>query len=237
MKKKTTYSLIFIAIISITLIIFASYQVIFSDIDLEYFTIDFNNKSHIISSYGTLIGALLTFLSIIFVFYGVLQQKWKIEDDKKFEESLRKNDLLELLKLTNNLIVDILGLIIENGVLMKKYAIHENSYPLKAKVMNFKSSRVYDRMLNMDTLNLFKAFQLYLPKDKFSKDFLNVYKNIDFYSDSYLEMKKKYEGFLDGKTHEIKRIASMTEMVISNSTAWMRNEMNTDKNGYKNNKW
>ena len=49
----------------------------------KYFDIDFENKNNIVSGYGTLIGGILSFLSILFVLFGLLEQRLQILKEKK----------------------------------------------------------------------------------------------------------------------------------------------------------
>ena len=96
-----------ISIIILIIIGVITLKVIFQTENPTLFDIDFDKKDHIVSSYGSLIGVLLTFLSIVFVIYTIIQQKQQYENDKLQEKKKEKNALFDRLKLVGNLLNEI----------------------------------------------------------------------------------------------------------------------------------
>ena len=64
--------LVGITIVIVLLIIIFTIDVISETPNKSFLNIDFENKNNIVSAYGALIGGILAFLSILFVFYGLL---------------------------------------------------------------------------------------------------------------------------------------------------------------------
>ena len=63
----------------------------------KFLGLDFNNKNEIISSYGSLIGGILSFLSILFVLVSLIQQQEQIRNEKEEKLIDEKIELLNKL--------------------------------------------------------------------------------------------------------------------------------------------
>lgn len=249
MKRYTIKTIILLTFtISILIIFFISVQAINSTDNPKYFTLDFNEKSHIISSFATFLGAILAFLSIIFIYYNILQQKWQFEDeisqqknqveeDKINKKKVEDEDLLYRIKLVNHLVSDISIHIIEQGILMKDFYESELESPFKAKILSFKVNKSYIRLVEMDTLTLYKAFQRFVVSEDFSKDFTNLNKIIDFYSESIQEHWKKSQAHIGDKSSRLKEYAKSIQELINYSTSVIGTIKATLGQDYPTNKW
>ena len=228
-----------ISIIILIIIGIITLKVIFQTENPTLFDIDFDKKDHIVSSYGTLIGVLLTFLSIVFVIYTIIQQKQQYENDKLQEKKKEKNALFDRLKLVGNLLNEISGHILDTGKEMKEYYKEEKSNPLKGNQMSFYTNKNYYRLLELDYLSIFSAFQEYNTDDDKTKSFNDLYKKVDFYSESIIEQKEKYQYHIKDKFQRKLKIANQLNSVMDNASK-MIEEYKTDlaeNKEYEKNEW
>ena len=91
-------------LIGITLVVFLLILIFTIDVIREtpnrsFLDIDFQNKNNIVSAYGTLIGGILAFLSILFVLFGLLEQRLEILNEKAEKEEENRQELTDQLKL------------------------------------------------------------------------------------------------------------------------------------------
>lgn len=203
------------------------------------FDIDFDKKEHIITSYSTLVGVLLTFLSFIYVIYTIIQQKEQYDNDKLEEKEKEKNALFDRMKLVNNLLKEIIGHISDTGKEMEAFFIEEKKSPLKNNQMSFYTNRNYYRLLELDYLSIFNSFQEYSSDDDKTKSFNTLYKIVDFYSESIVEQKEKYQYHIKNKFERKLKIADELNLVMDNASKILEDYKIdfTENEDYKNNKW
>ena len=79
--------LIGITIVVFLLILIFTIDVIRETPNRSFLDIDFQNKDNIVSAYGSLIGGILAFLSILFVLFGLLEQRQQILNEKAEKEA------------------------------------------------------------------------------------------------------------------------------------------------------
>jgi large-conductance mechanosensitive channel len=223
--------LLFIAIITIKLICETD--------NPSLFDIDFDKKEHIVSSYGTLIGSLLTFLSIIFVIYTIIQQKNQYDNDKRLEKEKEKNALFDRLKLIHNLLNKISTDITNTGYEMKSFFKKEKEKPLDDNYMKFYPNRNYYRLLELDYQLIFSAFQEFSNDEDKTKSFNDLYEEVDFYSESILEQKEKYQYHMKDKFERKQNILSELKCVISEASKMIEDYVVelSENNGYEQNNW
>lgn len=236
-KLKTTFIVVAIAILIFISII--TLKLIFKTENPGFFEIDFDQKGNIISSYGILIGSLLTFLSIIFVIYTIIQQNEQYNNDKYLELKKEKNALFDRLKLVHNLLNEILKHINDTGNEMKAFYSKETEKPLNSNIMSFYTNRNYYRLLELDYQSIFSSFQLFSDEEDKTKSFNNLYKKVDFYSESISEQKEKYQYHIKDKFERKQKVADGLNNVM-NDASKMIEEYKTElsvEHKYKENLW
>ena len=186
------------------------------------FSIDFENKHQIIGGYASLIGAILSFLSIVFVLYNIVQQSHQYEEEKKAKEKKEIDSLFDRILLIDNVLNEITKHIINTGEEMSKFSSAERAKPLVSNFLDFYSSKQFYRLLELDYNSIYKAFQQFLVTDK-EKYFNNLYSITDFYSEALPELKEiiklhlshKYNRRLD-LVNDVKRILDLSSDIIKN---------------------
>ncbi|NPD48024.1 hypothetical protein [Lentimicrobium sp. S6] len=229
-----TLSIIILIVIGIITI-----NVIYQTENPALFDIDFDKKDHIISSYGILVGVLLTFLSIVFIIHNILQQKQQYDNDKREQKIKEKNSLFDRLKLVMNLVNEICSHIEDTGKEMKTFSLAEKNSPLKNNQMYFYTNKNYSRLLELDYHTIFNAFQEFDTEIDKTKSFNNLYYKVDFYSESIAETKEKYQYHIKDKFQRKVKIANELNSVMddaSKMTEEYKCEL-TENDRYKQNKW
>lgn len=236
-KLNTTFVIVSIAILLFIAII--TFKLVFKTENPNLFDIDFDKKEHIVSSYGTLIGSLLTFLSIVFVIYTIIQQKDQYNNDKFLETQKEKSALFDRLKLIHNLLNEISKHITETGTEMEAFFKKEKEKPLGSNLMSFYTNRNYYRLLELDYQSIFSAFQEFSNDEDKTKSFNNLYKKVDFYSESIIEQKEKYQYHIKDKFERKQKIAYELNYVMDDASKMIEEykvEL-SENNGYEENLW
>lgn len=221
-------------------IAFLTFQAIYSTDNWQWFNVDFNNKDHIIGAYGTLIGGVLAFLSILFVLYQVYEQREQLILEKEESENEKKEDLKDRLLLLTNYLRTLKSDIIKHGVRMEAFFQAEKTSPSTMNTMYFNTNKNFERVIEMDILSNFRAFQLYLNNDDmdWQKQFINLYEIADFYNEAFKDLKKKYSSHIEDKVAKQKQIASdITEFLNANSRLVDDYRIKYDPDNYLNHPW
>jgi len=221
-----------------TLLIILTIDVIYETDNWVYFNIDFKDKYNIISAYGSLIGGILAFLSILFVLRSLIEQRQEIlnKEDKKIIEY--KNELLERLKLINDFTKSAIKQIIRHGNELEKYYKLEKENPSLTHPMAFEVTRNFRRVIDMDPLSLFKALNTHLPnKDISHKTFLNLLGLFDYYNDSFIELKENYKSQTALKFDELRKMSQELKELLENFTKALDSYKNELKENYTDNDW
>ncbi|XRE44556.1 hypothetical protein ACIVBQ_002760 [Tenacibaculum discolor] len=153
----------------------------------------------IINPFIALIGVLLTFLAFYMQIKanqiqisqfkkGLLKEKTeKILDEKK--DCLNK---LNLLKADLATIKTDINLKASN---IKEYYEKEKNNPYKTNFLFRTPSKKYARVLEIDRLSIFKGFNIFLShREKWIKDFSNLYNVLDFLPELFEDIYNKYES-------------------------------------------
>lgn len=191
------FKLITIVIFIISLISFCSIIYITTDLitDEKYrlFKIDFKNKSDIINSFGTLVSGLLSFLSILFVIYALMSQKNdQISKENKTLVSEKEN-LLENFKVFLYYLKSLVNTLEELNVNLKIYTENEIKNPTINNALLISINKNFIRIVDMDVKSTFMSFQNIYNYESKEKDFVKLYKMIDFYSVLYFGIQEDYE--------------------------------------------
>lgn len=226
MNKIKLHKNILIGITSfiVILIIIFTFDVISETENWSFLNIDFKNKNNVISAYGSLIGGILAFLSILFVLYGLLEQRQQILDEKEFKEITENLELQDKLKLISSFLKSTTKTIIAHGEILKEFFIKENESPSVINTMYFEANENFNRIINMDSLSIYKAIRKNFSDDKkWENIFLNIYSLIDFYSEGLKDLKLKYESHISTKFNEQKKVADKTNKLLELSAELVDN--------------
>lgn len=197
------------------LIIIFTFDVISETENWSILNIDFENKNSIVSAYGTLIGGILAFLSILFVLYGLLEQRQQILNEKEFNKIVANLELQDKLKLLSSYLKSTAKTIISQGEILEKFYIEEKDSPSVMNTMYFNANENFNRIINMDPLSIYKAIRENFSDDKkWENIFLNTYSLIDFYSEGLKDLKLKYESHINSKFNEQKKVADRTNNLL-----------------------
>lgn len=205
--------------LTLALISFLTIQAIYETKNWNWFDIDFNTRDHIIAAYGTLIGGILAFLSILFVLYQVYEQREQLIIEKRQAEEDKKQDLRDRMVLLTNYLKTLQNDIIKHGERMEVFYIAEKDKPSTMNTMYFNTNKNFERVIEMDILSNFKAFQLYFGTDNvdWQKHFVNLYEVADFYNEAFKDLKKKYSFHIEDKVKKQKQIAAdMMDLLNAN---------------------
>ena len=203
--KKTLIFIIILVLISITII---TVDLIRDNKNWKLLAIDFKNKSDIISSYGTLIGGILSFLSILFVLISLLEQRQQILEEKA--ETLRneENELLDKLKLLSSFFKSAIDNIKLQGEELKQFYIKEKENPSQMNKIYFTTNKNFTRIIDIDPSSIYKAIKSnFKNDDEWEKMFLNIYSIFDFYSEALKDLRDKYQSQINFKVEEQKKIS------------------------------
>lgn len=186
--------------ITICLIALLTFQAIYETDNWAWFQVDYTEKDNIISSYGTLIGGVLAFLSILFVLFQVYEQREQIENDKKSEKQKVIDEHQNLFRLLSSfldsIIIDIKG----NGSNLKDFYEAELRNPTLSNQTYFTVNKNFNRIIEMNYSSIYKSFEYYFANnDEWEKDFLNFYRSIDFYKDITPHLQENYRSQIQEK--------------------------------------
>lgn len=225
--------------LTLALIAFLTLQAIYATDNWKWFNVDFNKRDHIIGAYGTLIGGVLAFLSILFVLYQVYEQREQIIQEKKDAEIERKQDLKDRLLLLSDFIKSILNDIVSNGEQMEQFYKAEKAAPSTMNTMQFSINKNFQRITQMDDLSMYRAIKLYLKdEENWQKHFLNLYELLDFYSEALLDLRAKYKYHTDDKVKELKQIGANMEKMLNLNAKFIDDYLTRyGENKYLNQPW
>lgn len=194
---------------TIALLVFLTAQAIGETENWKFLDVDFNTRDHIISAYGTLIGGILAFLSILFVLYQIYEQREQIIADKQEEHKERLQDLKDRLLLLSNFLLTLEKDISIHGKRMEVFYKDEQANPSTMNTIYFNTNKNFERVIEMDVLSNFKAFQAFFSNDNvdWQKDFINLYEIAEFYNEAFKDLKKKYTFHIEDKVAKQKKIA------------------------------
>lgn len=204
MKKKIIYA---VSLLIIVLIIFFTWQIINWSKESIFLSVDFKNKFDEIQAYSGIVGFLLSFLSILFVIYTIVEQRdyfQKNIDLKELDELKLKEDFIEFSKFYLN---DVIQDTNEFGQNIKGYFEKVLLNPLKNSPLIFSAKNSNKRFADLDNLQLFKSFtEKYDNGSKIYNDFLK-------YTDFYIEAKSELKQIF--KNHSIDKFERKRELSYS----------------------
>ncbi|GEM_PF-4907249 len=224
------------SIILLILLIIFTVDIINDEPEWAWFDIDFDNSK--VSNYGTLLGGLLSFLAILFVIFGLAEQREQINDEKNQKDKEIINEYASRLKLMNSLLHNILEEIKLQGERMEKFFKIEKEKPTQSNLTHFSANKSFNRILEMDSLINYKSIRHYFKNDDgWEKMFINLYNYVDFYSASLEEHREKYQNHIIDKVERQKEISDLCRDFLNTGARLLEkyrrefgNEMYLNKN-------
>ena len=136
--------------LTLALIVFLTFQAIYETDNWKLFDVDFNTRDHIISAYGSLIGGILAFLSILFVLYQVYEQREQIIIERQDIANDKQQDLKDRLLLLSNYLKTLENDIVKHGERMEVFYKSEKDKPSAMNTMYFNTNKNFERVIEMD---------------------------------------------------------------------------------------
>lgn len=215
--KKYKVLITVVSVFTIAIVLLLTIDAIYDTNNWNKFSIDFEKSDHIISAYGTLIGGVLAFLSILFVIYQVLEQREQIFQDKKDVKKEKIEEKKDLLILMSSFLSSIIVDIKNQGKDLKLFYEKELQHPTKSNQTYFTVNENFNRIVEMDYMSVYKSFRYFFKDEKdWEKRFLNFYRNIDFYLKMTPHLREKYSSQLDKKVKLKYSIQSDIQSILTN---------------------
>jgi len=209
-------TIIFLSILFFILLAIFTIDVINDVPNWAWMQIDFDSSK--VANYGTLISGLLSFLAILFVIFGIAEQKEQIDRDKMIKQDELNENYKNRLKLMISLLIKITDEIKEQGKRMKTYYQLELEHPTQPNITYFSANKSFNRILEMDYLTNYQAIQHFFQKeDNWEKMFLNLNSNVDFYSEALIEHRQKYQNHIKDKVKRHKEISDLCSGFLNDS--------------------
>ncbi|CAM3081750.1 hypothetical protein DRF59_06775 [Chryseobacterium flavum] len=205
----------FIIVISIIIIIFiliVTFQLIDNEPQRVY-EIDFNGKQAEISAYASLIGSLLSFLSIAFVIYTIIYQKNESIVIEKTKVTDEKDDLKKRLQLVVNHIESFINSLEEMNKQITIYIEKEKKAPSQVHTLYFNVNKNFSRIISNDPQSIYNALKALSPNPNqdFEILFSELFKYLDFYNDLLIELKKNNKSY---KKEKFKKLENLGEEIL-----------------------
>lgn len=205
-KKKFPLSKIKSITIAVILTIVFTIATIWLTVDLiketgdwSTFNIDFTGQGEAISAYAGLLSGVLLFLSILFIVLQLVDQRRKEKLDIEDEATKEKQRLRNRLAITSTFIEQIIKDILHQGENLTKYYNKETENPTLMNQCYFVLNKHSEALLNLDTEITYQAFQAFQPTDDWKKAYLNLNKQMHFYSDVFPHLQNNYHGHIRDK--------------------------------------
>jgi hypothetical protein len=175
----------------------------------------------IISPFIALVGILLTFLAF---YMQIIANKTQvilfnkgIINEKVIRDFKTKTDLLNKLNLLKIELKNIIRDIEKKSQSLKIYYEEEANHPFKGNNLNRTTSLKYQRILEIDRLSIFNAFNLFLNHRKnWITEFNEIYNTLEFVLELFNDIYKKYENHASEKYSEQQAIKNNLKDLMNN---------------------
>lgn len=207
------------SIILFVFVLFLSIEIVNETDKWIFFDINYKGMSNEISAYGTLIGGVLSFLSILFVLYNIYEVRGQLQNEQidKLKDERDRN--LNRLKLVSNILVATTNEILSQGEKIRAFYELEKSRPSDMHMILWNTNRHFTRLMNLDFEDMFTAFQLLFKDDPdWNKILLNLYNLNDFYGEAFKDLKAKHVKHIDWKVTTQKSIGVDMEDLLTMMT-------------------
>lgn len=152
----------------------------------------------LMSPFIALTGVLLTFLAFYMQIKAnqiqIIQFKKGLAKEKErrtFDEKIDCYNKLSLLKVD---LESITKDVRQKSKSLKEYYENEKSFPYNGNILFRTPSKNYTRILEIDRLSIYKAFNMFLGhREKWIKDFSNLYNVLEFLPEFFSNIYQKYD--------------------------------------------
>ena len=184
----------------------------------KFFDFDFTNKDGVISSYGSLLAAILSFIAILLVLLDLFyQRRLKAIENEEKEAALieSQRDKLNIIVL---FVKQLRKDVVDQNKTALKYVEIETNNPTEINRMSFLPNTYPKLILDVDRVRFYDAIQHFQPSEDWKKLYVDLYKITDFYDKSFDELRKKHQIHLDKKFKHCRELAiALDEFIDINS--------------------
>ena len=213
-----TWTISIITILIVLFLFWLSREAVYETEDWIAFDFDFKGKEGVISSYGTLLAAILSFIAILFVLLDLLYQRRlkEIEDEVKDESRIQEyRDNMSIIQLFSTELINSTG---ELNVRSKSFVTKEKSLPSQINLMGFSPNTYPKLILDVDQRRFYEAIKYFQPGEDWRKLYVDLYRIVDFYDKSFVELKNKHQIHLDKKFALLNKLGDKLDNFIDNSS-------------------
>lgn len=205
MKRIKSILVYIILPLSIILISIFTWQILIIERNPLLLSIDYKNKYDEIQAYASLMGFILSFLSIIFVIYSIIEQRQYFEKNIEIKNEDEKKLRQDFLHFSKHYLTDIIKDTEDFSGNVENFYKEEQLNPLNSNFLKFTVNNNNQRFADIDNLQLFKSFTENISDgNSVYNDFL---KFTDFYIELKKEVKSKYQNHINDKFLRKREIA------------------------------
>ncbi len=181
--------------------------------------IKFNLNKDLISGYGALLGSVLSFLSVIAVFYVLIEEKIERKNDDIEKHKIIHKENIDRLKFTNALLKSNYDFLCGSGENLIEFIEKEKNNPLLPNRFSFLINSGYEKIQEMDLLKIYQSLQYIFRNETNSEwetEFVSILKYLEFYNANIVELRERYQNHIAKKSELINNIISpMLEKVLN----------------------
>lgn len=180
----------------------------------QFLNFDFSKRDNVISAYGGLLGSILSFIAILFVILDLVYQRRQKTLEVEEKEASRIQELKESLGFIQVYIDRLYKNNINQSKIATEYSKEEMEHPTEMNRMSFYPNTFPKLILEVDRQNIFKAFKELKPGLDWKKEYVDLYKIVDFYDKSTKEVTEKHQIHLNKKYKHSSIIATTLDSLI-----------------------
>ncbi|WP_117880494.1 hypothetical protein [Aureibaculum luteum] len=212
------FLLAFILGITSIFLVWFSFEAAAETENWSFMDFDFSKKEGIISSYGSLLAAILSFVAILLVLLDLFYQRRL----KTIEAEDKETEVIDSYRDNLNIIILFIEQLCQDVISQSKiandYVKKEKNNPTEPNRMSFVSNAYPKLILDVDRNRFYNSIQHFKPSENWKKLYVNIYKITDFYDKSFEDIKKKHQIHLDKKfKHCIDLGKTLDEIIDINS--------------------
>ena len=205
--------IILISLFFLIIIVFLTVDVINeNEGDVRSFDIDFKGSSSMISSYGSLIGSLLSFISILFLIYTILQQKHQFNSKQKSDNELLNEEYKNYILLILSTKAKVNSYLESTTIAIREFQKSQQKFIDTSSGISLETTSHFKRILEMPYGFVFKAFNHFVEEDKSGEGsvyYINkFYKNLDYIFENHSKLEKQTALYLERKLEKIKKFSN-----------------------------
>lgn len=182
--------------------------------DWKLFDFDFKNKEGVISSYSSLLAAILSFIAIIFVLLDLFYQRHTKEQEKEDSAKAKEQEYKDNLNIIQLFTIELKKDAVDFFDSLKEYSVKEKSNPSEMNRIGFLPNTYPKLILDVDRVRFYEAIKFFEPSDNWKKLYVDLYKLVDYYDKSFNELKTKHQIHLNKKFKHSRDIAIALDLFI-----------------------